>query len=264
MVKDNFLLKKSSIEVFESLSDEDAGKLIKGILRYVNDKEMELTGYLRTVFIPIKQEIDSNEKKYEEICNMRKEIGKLGGAPKGNKNAKKEETTKNNQKQPKQPKGSKNNQNNLLRHNHIHIHNQDNKELLIGYGEEEEKKKKTTDDTSRLGEIAKIIEYLNSKASTHYRTSNKSTQDKIIARLNEGYSLDDFIVVINNKCADWLGTEMEKYLRPETLFGNKFEGYLNEKPTREEAKLNEFARGREEKASEQEQEEMNRILKSLK
>lgn len=263
MAKENFLLKKSAIEVFESLSDEDAGKLIKGILRYVNKKDMELSGYLKTIFIPIKQEIDSNEKKYEEICNMRKEIGKLGGAPKGNKNAEKEKTTKRLKKQPKQPKGSKNNQNNLTCHNHIHIHNQDNNKELIGYGEEE-KKKKTTNDTSRLGEI---VEYLNSKAGTHYRTSTKMTEEKINARLNEGYSLNDFIAVIDNKCADWLGTNMAIYLRPETLFGNKFESYLNEKTTpkkKESQILSNFEEnGKKEIATQEEQDEMDKILSSL-
>ena len=39
---------------------------------------------------------------------------------------------------------------------------------------------------------------------------------------------EDFYKVINIKSKQWLNTEMEKYLRPETLFSNKFEGYLNE------------------------------------
>ena len=50
-----------------------------------------------------------------------------------------------------------------------------------------------------------------------------------MARLNEGYSLDDFKQVIEKKVNEWKGTEMEKYLRPETLFGTKFENYLNQK-----------------------------------
>ena len=42
------------------------------------------------------------------------------------------------------------------------------------------------------------------------------------------YSLDDFKTVIDKKCVDWMNTDMQKYLRPETLFGTKFESYLNQ------------------------------------
>lgn len=78
----------------------------------------------------------------------------------------------------------------------------------------------------------RIIEYLNSKLGTKYRYTNKSTQSKINARLNEGYNLDDFIVVIDKMCLEWSSDEkMKAYLRPETLFGTKFESYLN-RPTK--------------------------------
>ena len=46
--------------------------------------------------------------------------------------------------------------------------------------------------------------------------------------MNEGFNLDDFKRVIDIKVDDWRGTEFEKYLRPETLFGTKFENYLNQ------------------------------------
>lgn len=72
-----------------------------------------------------------------------------------------------------------------------------------------------------------IIEYLNSCAGTSYKHSSKKTQSCIHARLADGFTLEDFKIVIDKKCAEWIGTEYEKYLRPETLFGTKFEGYLN-------------------------------------
>ena len=37
--------------------------------------------------------------------------------------------------------------------------------------------------------------------------------------------------MIEKKVAEWKGTEMDKFLRPETLFGTKFEGYLNQNET---------------------------------
>ena len=78
--------------------------------------------------------------------------------------------------------------------------------------------------------ISEIITYLNEKCSTNYKTSSEKTKKCINARLNEGYSLADFKKVIDTKATEWLNNpEMSKYLRPETLFGSKFEGYLNQK-----------------------------------
>ena len=68
---------------------------------------------------------------------------------------------------------------------------------------------------------------MNEKLKSKYRIQNKVTQKHIRARLKEGFTLDDFKTVIDKKCAEWYGTEMQQYLRPETLFGTKFESYLN-------------------------------------
>ena len=82
-------------------------------------------------------------------------------------------------------------------------------------------------DSSKPHQI--IIDYLNEKADKKYMANNKVTQKHINARLKEGYTVEDFKSVIDKKCAEWKNTEMEQYLRPETLFGTKFEGYLNAK-----------------------------------
>ncbi|EJF02140.1 conserved phage C-terminal domain-containing protein [Liquorilactobacillus mali] len=77
-----------------------------------------------------------------------------------------------------------------------------------------------------------IVEYLNEKAGTSYRSTTKKTQALIKARFNEKFNLDDFRRVIDNKVAEWKNdTAMNKFLRPETLFGTKFEGYLNQEKT---------------------------------
>lgn len=78
-----------------------------------------------------------------------------------------------------------------------------------------------------------IVDYLNQKAGSNYRAKTAKTQSFIKARLNEGFTEEDFKTVIDKKCAEWIGTEWEKYLRPETLFGNKFEAYLNAKTTKQ-------------------------------
>lgn len=96
-MKGNFLLEKSLRETIEPLSNEEKGKLFQGILDYVNGIEPSLTGALKSIFIPIKKEIDSNEAKYQKRCETNQENGSKGGAPKGNQNARK----KNNQDQIK-------------------------------------------------------------------------------------------------------------------------------------------------------------------
>lgn len=84
--------------------------------------------------------------------------------------------------------------------------------------------------------FSEIIGHLNEKAGTRYRASTPKTQAHIRARWNEGYRLDDFIRVIDVKCAEWLDdTKMSKYLCPDTLFGTKFEKYLNQPMPAKEA-----------------------------
>ena len=73
-----------------------------------------------------------------------------------------------------------------------------------------------------------IIDYLNSKTGKNYRDNVQKNRSLIKARWSEGYRLDDFKQVIDNMVKDWSGTKYAKYLRPETLFGTKFDGYLNQ------------------------------------
>ena len=74
-----------------------------------------------------------------------------------------------------------------------------------------------------------IINYLNKKIDSRYKSTTNKTKKLIKARWNEGFRLDDFKTVIDKKCVEWMGDkEMEKYLRPPTLFSNKFESYLNQ------------------------------------
>ena len=101
------------------------------------------------------------------------------------------------------------------------------------------------------GAYEEILNYLNEKTKRNFRNI-ETNRKHIRARFNESksspYTVEDFKSVIDNKCAEWLGDEkMQKYLRPETLFGRKFESYLNisskadnEKVTNQIEVLNEF------------------------
>ena len=84
-----------------------------------------------------------------------------------------------------------------------------------------------------------IIDYLNKKTSKNFKSTSKKTKTLINARINEGFSVEDFKTVINNKTTEWLNDKkMEQYLRPETLFGNKFESYLNQNSKKQETSEN--------------------------
>lgn len=85
--------------------------------------------------------------------------------------------------------------------------------------------------------ITEIIDYLNLKTNKNYKTTTQKTRTLIKARMNEHFTVDDFKIVINKMCTEWMGTNMEKYLRPETLFGTKFESYLNQTLTKSETEI---------------------------
>lgn len=72
-----------------------------------------------------------------------------------------------------------------------------------------------------------VINYLNKVCGTSYKTTTNKTQSLINARIKEKFTLDDFKLVIDSKYKEWGNDDkMKQYLRPETLFGTKFESYL--------------------------------------
>lgn len=85
------------------------------------------------------------------------------------------------------------------------------------------------DGTSSSIPYKEIVDYLNDKADRKYKHTTSKTKSLIKARFNEGFNLEDFKKVIEVKVHQWNNDpKMNKYIRPETLFGTKFESYLNE------------------------------------
>lgn len=90
---------------------------------------------------------------------------------------------------------------------------------------------------------AEIVKYLNQKTNKKYKSSGAKTRRLIKSRVNDGFTLDDFKKVIDNKVSEWgSNPDMEQYLRPETLFGTKFESYLNQKMSSNQEKQSELDR----------------------
>lgn len=99
--------------------------------------------------------------------------------------------------------------------------------------EKENKSKKDKTYCPSLPSVAEdIVNFLNSVTGSNYRSTTDKTRKLIAARLAEGFTVDDFQTVITKKAKEWQGTDMAQYLRPETLFGTKFEGYLNQPEVR--------------------------------
>lgn len=185
-------------ESFENMPLESAGRVILALFRFANEEdESEVLGddiIAKAVFPTIKSHVERHEAYRVAMVNN----GKRGGAPIGNSNAKK--TTENNLKQPKT---TKNNQKQAPNPNPNPIPNP--------YKES----------------IVEILSYLNERAGTKYGDSKESVKH-ITARLNEGFTVDDFKKVIDKKVNEWKGTEQAQYIRPSTLFApSHFEEYLN-------------------------------------
>ena len=81
----------------------------------------------------------------------------------------------------------------------------------------------------REPDIEKILSHLNKKTGSNYQTRNQTVKKLIEKHFKSGYEVEDFLTVIEKKCLEWGKDEkMKKYIRPVTLFGNKFEQYLEE------------------------------------
>ena len=104
---------------------------------------------------------------------------------------------------------------------------------LIGYKETLQGYKETlpnniNNNINNINIYKDIINYLNITCNKNYKYNIDKTKKLIDARIKEGFTKDDFKKVIDNKKSQWLNDEkMNQYLRPETLFGTKFESYLN-------------------------------------
>ena len=81
--------------------------------------------------------------------------------------------------------------------------------------------------THNLELIKSIVGFLNKQTGSSYRYTTPATQNVITARLRDGFSVEDIMLVVREKTREWGGDpKMSGFLRPVTLFGNKFEGYL--------------------------------------
>lgn len=213
----------------DELTDEEFGLMFKAIAHYGQDgtEPVFADRGLRLIWNDIKREIDKNRATWEHTCEVKRENGKKGGRPR-----KKPETEENLQlsekpiEKPKKTYRLKNGKNKTYE-------NMSNEYMSNEYMSNELMINDIPPNNPPKGEslslCADIIDYLNQQTGRSFKTNNQATVKLIKARIKEGYTLEDFKSVIDKKTRAWLkDPKMNDYLRPQTLFGTKFEGYLNE------------------------------------
>lgn len=199
-MRNSFVLHNDSLCILEDLNDEQRGQLFYAIYQHQLGNELELTPLIKIAFSQFKNQFARDEEKYKNTCKRRAEAGSKGGKQKVA-----------NASKPKQKVA------NVAESDNDSVNDNDN----------------VSDSDS--DSVSNIIEHLNRIAHTSYKSSTAKTKSLIKARLKEGFTLEDFYQVHINKYAEWHTDEkMIKFLRPETLYSNKFESYLNQKVSNNE------------------------------
>jgi len=203
--KDNFLVNLDDYQAVRNFSNEDAGKLFHTICRYSLGEEIgDLEDKIQVAFNFFKNRLDKNRKNWEKTRNERIKSGTLGGLAK--------QANANFAKQNKQTVAN--------------VAVSDNVNVCDSVSVNDNKKKASPSD-----EIMTILKDLNNriKSKKGFSPLAQCNQNLIKARMSEGFTVENFITVNEKKVKQWLhDPEMSKYLRPATLYGNKFDGYLNE------------------------------------
>ena len=208
------------LDAIELLGDAERGRLFTALLEYARTGEApQLCGNERFMFPMMRAQIDRDIASMRESKDQKSRAGKAGAAARASKERR------------QQPQFSDAEQSQAL--------------LAKDKDEDEDKDEDKDNDEkkpqggsagrarkSHEDEIKAIVAYLNQKAGTSYRASTKETRKHIKARLEEHFTVEEFKTVIDKKVRGWLhDPEMSKFLRPQTLFGTKFESYLNEPET---------------------------------
>lgn len=185
--------------VADELSDEQLGKLFRGMIEYfVSGKTPKFSDILKYVFIPIKQQMDRDSDKYVKKCEkMRDNVNKRW-------------------------------KNDTNVYNGIQLNTNDtNTNTKTNTNKDKDKDTNTMSSETDVSSLSLfLIEYLNEKAGTDY-VLDDTVPRRVQTLLDSGYTENQLRTVIDKKCTEWLNDPvMRQYLRPSTLFGDKFGEYL--------------------------------------
>lgn len=215
--KNSFLVYAADIkETLDGLTDEQVAALFRGMVDYqITGIAPEFSGVLKFAFIPIRQQMDRDNTKWEQIKQKRAESGRIGGRRSGEARKAKAENEANEASASKSKQTKQNEANEAV---NVNVNVNDNVNVNVSDSFDA-----VSDGPAPLS--SSLISYLNEKAGTNYYVT-AAVVSRIGELLEAGYTGEDMRAVIDSKVAEWKDIEkMRPYLRPRTLFGDKFEEY---------------------------------------
>ena len=215
--KNSFVVYTDIKETLDDLSDSEVAALFRGMVDYqVTGEDPKFSGTLKYIFIPIRQQMDRNNTKWERKKAVRAEAGRQGGIRSGEVRRAKAEAEANeaNASQSKQNEANEANEA-VTVNGTVNVNVNGNGTVTVSDGPDAESLSRS------------LISYLNEKSGGKYKPTKELT-DRIGELLDAGYSEKDMRDVIDKKVAEWKDdSKMRGYLRPRTLFGDKFEEYVS-------------------------------------
>lgn len=214
--KNSFVVYTDIKETLDDLTDEQVAALFRGMVDYqITGEDPKFSGALKYVFIPIRQQMDRNNTKWERKKAVRAEAGRQGGIRSGEVRRAKAENEANeaNASQSKQNEANEANEAVTVTVNGT-VNVNGNGTVTV------------SDEADAESLSRSLISYLNEKSGGSYKPTDEIT-DRIGELLAAGYTETDMIRVIDSKVSEWKDdAKMRSYLRPRTLFGDKFEEYV--------------------------------------
>ena len=219
--KNSFIVYAADIkETLDKLTDDQVAKLFRGMVDYqITGEAPEFSGVLEFAFIPIRQQMDRDNTKWERTREKRVESGRQGGIRSGEVRKAKAENEANEASASKSKQTKQNEANEAV---NVNVNDNVNVNGNVNVSDSFEA---GSDGPAPLSSL--LISYLNEKAGTNYNVTAAVAQ-RIGELMDAGYTADDMKSVIDKKVSEWKDSDkMRGYLRPRTLFGDKFEEYVS-------------------------------------
>ena len=219
--KNSFLVYAADIkETLDGLTDDQVAALFRGMVDYqITGIAPEFSGVLKFAFIPIRQQMDRDNTKWEQTKAKRAESGRRGGIRSGEVRREKAENEANEASASKSKQTKQNEANEAV---NVNVNVNDNVNVN---GNVSDSFPAEPDDVSFLSSA--LISYLNKEVGSRYKATEEITR-RIGELLAAGYTSTDMRAVIDKKVAEWKDNPtMRSYLRPRTLFGDRFEEYAD-------------------------------------
>lgn len=216
-MKKSFVFYSNWAAMVDKLPDDMVGQLLKMICRYEFSGEViEADPIVSAIFQGIKPSLDMNTEKYQKKVDRMKELNE--------RRRNNEVVTKSTRNRDEIVTKSERSRDDIVCDT-VTVTDTDTVTVLS-----KDNIKNNVGKPDHESDIRTIVDYLNQKTQANFKPKTDQTRKAIIARLKEGYTVEDFKRVIDEKVKDWADNdEMRKFLRPQTLFRPaNFESYLNE------------------------------------